>query len=84
MALSFALAKEGIATGKLETEARVRLEQDGDGFTASRSDLSVSADVPDIDEARLREMAEQAKANCLISKLLNAEMSLEVTVGQPA
>ena len=84
MALSFALAKEGIATGKLETEARVRLDQDGDSFKVSRSDLSLSADVPDIEEARLRELAEQAKANCPISKLLNAEMSLEVKVGQPA
>lgn len=84
MALSFALAKEGIATCKLETEARVRLDQDGDSFKVSRSDLSLSADVPDIEEARLRELAEQAKANCPISKLLNAEMSLEVKVGQPA
>jgi len=84
MALSFALAKEGVMKGKLETEAKVRLDQDGDSFTESRSDLSLSTDVPDIDESRLRELAEQAKANCPISKLLKAEMSLDVRVGQPA
>lgn len=80
----FALAKAGVSKGKLETEARVRLDQDGDSFKVSRSDLSLSADVPDIEESRLRELAEQAKANCPISKLLDAEMSLDVRVGQPA
>lgn len=81
MALSFALAKAGIEDGTLETTARVKLEQDGDGFKVSRSDLELKANVPGIEEARLRELAEGAKANCPISKLLNAEMSLEVSVG---
>jgi osmotically inducible protein OsmC len=80
MALSFALAKEGITDGTLETTAKVKLDQDGDGFKVSRSDLSLTASVPGIEEARLRELAEGAKAGCPISKLLNAEMSLDVTV----
>ena len=83
MALSFAVAKEGITEGTLETEARVKLDQDGDGFKISRSDLTLTADVP-LDEARLRELAEQAKANCPVSKLLNAEMTLEVRASQTA
>jgi osmotically inducible protein OsmC len=78
MALSFALAKEGLDDGTLETTARVRLDKDGDGFKVSRSDLSLMATVPGIDEARFREVAEGAKANCPISKLLNAEISLEI------
>ena len=82
MALSFALAKVGITDGTLETEARVKLDKDGDGFKVSRSDLTLSANVA-LDEARLRELAEDAKKNCPISKLLNAEMSLEVRA-QPA
>jgi osmotically inducible protein OsmC len=80
MALSFALAKEGIETGSLETTARVRLDQDGEGFKVSRSDLELTAAVPGIEEERLRAIAEDAKTNCPISKLLNAEMTLEVTV----
>ena len=32
MALSFALAKEGVTDGTLETQARVKLDKDGDGF----------------------------------------------------
>ena len=84
MALSFELAKAGVEDGTLETEARVKLEQDGAGFTVTRSDLRLRASVPGIEEARLRELAEGAKANCPISKLLNAEMELEVEVAAGA
>ena len=80
MALSFALAGEGVNDGTLETTARVILEKDGDGFRVTRSDLQLTASIPGIEEARLRKLAEGAKANCPISKLLNAEMKLDVTV----
>ena len=83
MALSFGLAKEGVTEGTLETEARVKLEKDGEGFSVTRSDLTLAADVP-LDEARLRELAEDAKKNCPISKLLNAEMDLEIRARQAA
>jgi osmotically inducible protein OsmC len=78
MALSFALANKGIEQGTLETVARVQLDQDGQGFRVSRSDLALTADVPGLDDAELRTLAEVAKANCPISKLLNAEMNLEI------
>jgi osmotically inducible protein OsmC len=84
MALSFALAKEGVAGGRLETTARVTLEQEGEGFTITRSDLQLTADVPGIDEQRLRRLAEDAKKNCPVSKLLRAEMALTVNVGAGA
>ena len=78
------LAKEGITNARLETTARVKLEQDGDGFTVTRSDLALTADVPDLDEQRLRALAEEAEKNCPISKLLKAEIGLTVTVGAGA
>jgi osmotically inducible protein OsmC len=78
MALAFALAKEGLADGTLETTARVKLEKEGDGFAVTRSDLALEATVPGIDEARFREVAEGAKAGCPISKLLRAEIGLEI------
>lgn len=80
MALSFALAKEGLTDGTLETQARVKLDKEGDGFKVSRSDLSLTATVPGIDEPRFRQLAEGAKANCPISKLLNAEIGFEFTL----
>jgi osmotically inducible protein OsmC len=84
MALSFALAKEGVTDAQLETTARVKLEQEGDGFTVTRSDLQLTAEVPDFDEGKLRSLAEEAKKNCPISKLLKAEMELTVTIGAAA
>ena len=84
MALSFALAKQGITDARLTTTARVKLEQDGAGFKISRSDLELTAEVPDIDEDRLRLLADDAKKNCPVSKLLNADMNLSVTIGSAA
>ena len=80
MALSFALAGAGHNEGNLQTEAKVKLDQDGAGFKVSRSDLRLTASVPGIEEAELRRLAEEAKQNCPISKVLNAEMTLDVTV----
>ena len=77
MALSFALAKEGLSEGSLETTAKVKLDKEGEGFKVSRSDLSLKARVEGIDEARFDEVAQGAKANCPISKLLNAEIGFD-------
>ena len=77
MALSFALAKEGFTDGTLETTARVKIDKEGEGFRVTRSDLSLEARVPGIDEERFAALAQDAKANCPISKLFNAEMTLE-------
>lgn len=84
MALSFKLAGEGINDGSLETTARVKLDKEGEGFRVSRSDLELTASVPGIEEERLRALAEDAKANCPISKLLNADMGLEINVRESA
>ena len=77
MALSFALAKEGLIGGTLETTAKVELEKDGEGFKVTRSDLVLEARIDGLDERRFAEIAQAAKANCPISKLLNAEITLE-------
>jgi osmotically inducible protein OsmC len=84
MALSFALAKEGVTDGTLETKASTTIEQEGDSFRITRSDLDLNAEVPGIEEDRLRQLAEDAKANCPVSKLLNAEMKLTVRTEAPA
>ena len=81
MALSFALARAGHADGELETEAKVSLDKDGDGFKVSKSALSLKAKIAGIDEAEFGRIADDAKTNCPISKLLNAEVTLEKTLG---
>lgn len=80
MALSFALAREGFEDGTLETVAKVKLEQDGGGFTITRSDLVLTARVPGIDDAKFQEIAKGAKEQCPLSKLMNAEITLEATL----
>jgi len=77
MALSFALAREGFEAGTLETSAKVSLDKEGDGFAITRSDLTLEARIDGIDEARFGEIARTAKENCPVSKLLNAEITLD-------
>jgi osmotically inducible protein OsmC len=76
MALSFALARAGFSGGTLETSAKVTLEKQGDGFTITRSDLDLSATIDGIDADQFAEIAADAKANCPVSKVLNAEITL--------
>lgn len=80
MALSFALAGAGFTDGELETVAKVSLDKDGAGFKVTRSALTLTAKVPGIDADRFAAIADDAKANCPISKLLNAEVTLERTL----
>ena len=80
MALSFALARAGFSEGSLETTAAVKLEQQGDGFAVTRSDLTLKAEVPSISPEQFDELAAGAKANCPISKLLKAEITLSHTL----
>ena len=80
MALSFALAKEGFTDGTLETSAKITLDQDGAGFAITKSELDLKASVPGIDPDKFAEIAADAKANCPVSKVLNAEVSLTHTL----
>jgi len=80
MALSFALEGEGYKEGQLQTEAAVSLDKDGDGFTVTKSALTLEAEVADIEANEFERIAQTAKANCPISKLLDTEITLEYTL----
>jgi osmotically inducible protein OsmC len=80
MALSFALAQAGFSDGTLETKAAITLVQDGDGFTITKSDLTLTASVPGISADQFTALAEGAEKNCPISKLLKAEITLTHTL----
>ncbi|MCW8108798.1 OsmC family protein [Alteromonas ponticola] len=77
MALSFALAEAGYERGKVNVDAAVTLEKDGDGFSVTQSALVLNAKVDGMDEKEFETVANDAKDNCPISKLLNAEVTLE-------
>ncbi len=72
MAFSFACEKAGFATKTVDTTASVRLAKDGDGFKIDRIALTMEAEVPNLDEAKFKELAEGAKKNCPLSKALAA------------
>jgi osmotically inducible protein OsmC len=76
MALSFALAEAGFSAGTLETSAKVTLVQADGGFTITRSDLDLTATIDGIAADQFEQIAAGAKANCPVSKLLNAEITL--------
>jgi lipoyl-dependent peroxiredoxin len=80
MATSFALAKAGHADGTLDTRCTVTLDKDGDGFAVTRSALSLTASIPGISAEDFARIADEAKAGCPISKLLNCEITLEKTL----
>src|SRR5471030_3193047 len=77
MALAFQLQQGGYEPTELATEAAVTLEQQGQGFTITKSALTLTASVPGLDEATFKQMAEGAEKNCPISKVLNAEITLD-------
>ncbi|MEE4454991.1 OsmC family protein [Novosphingobium resinovorum] len=81
MATSFALAKAGHAEGTLDTRCTVTLDKDGDGFAVTRSALTLTASIPGITPEDFARIADEAKAGCPISKLLNCEVTLEKSLG---
>jgi osmotically inducible protein OsmC len=77
MALSLILGEAGLTAEKMETNAVVTLEQKDGGFAITASKLTLRAKIPGADDAQFQELAGKAKANCPVSKLLNAEISLD-------
>jgi osmotically inducible protein OsmC len=76
MALSLGLGNAGFTAESIQTEAAVRLEKVGDGFAITHSDLVCVAKIPNIDDRTFQQIAEQTKAGCPVSKVLNAKISL--------
>jgi osmotically inducible protein OsmC len=84
MAFSFACDKAGFATSTIDTQARVQLSAQGDGFVIDRIALRMNAVVPGLDGARFQEIAASAKRDCPLSKALAGvpEISLVATLEQ--
>ncbi len=80
MALAFQLQAAGLTATELNTEAAVSLDQDGAGFTITKSALTLRAKIPGIDKAKFDELAHAAELNCPVSKLMKAEITLDATL----
>jgi osmotically inducible protein OsmC len=77
MALAFQLQAAGFTPTELTTEAAVSLDPEGQGFRISRSALTLHANVPNLDQATFARLAEAAEKNCPVSKVLNAQITLD-------
>lgn len=76
MQLSFLLSETGFVPEDLNTEAKVSFE---DG-TITLIQLTLNGKVPGITEEDFQKAAQKAKEICPISKLLNTEITLSVTL----
>ena len=80
MALAFQLQAAGFTPTELSTEAAVTLDPEGEGFRITSSALTLHAKVPGIDQAKFNELAAEAEKNCPVSKVLNANITLDASL----
>jgi osmotically inducible protein OsmC len=76
MALSGQLGNAGLTAERISTLASVTLEKTEAGFTVTAVHLEVKAKVPGADQQAFEAAANNAKAGCPISRLLNAEITM--------
>jgi osmotically inducible protein OsmC len=76
MALSAELGKVNLTAEVLTTTAVVVLEKDAGGWSITESQLDLVAKVPGASQEAFRVAADSAKANCPLSKLLKAKITL--------
>ena len=80
MAFSMLLGEENFTPDSIDTKATVTLEKQSDGFAVTAVHLEMNARIPAIDQVKFEEIAGKAKVGCPISKLLNAEITLDATL----
>ena len=79
MAFSKGLADAGFTPTSVETTAKVHLDKTDAGMTVTRIELDAVGEVPGIDEAEFAKLAEAAKENCPISRLLSPGAAISLT-----
>jgi osmotically inducible protein OsmC len=76
MATSAQLGERGITAESIDASAAVTMEN----LSITKSALTVTIKAPGADKAAVEEAANAAKAGCPISKVLNAEITLDLSV----
>lgn len=74
MAFSLGLSNAGFTPESIETSCTITLEN----LTITSSHLKVKANVPGIDQESLNRIANDAKSNCPVSRVLNLEITMEL------
>ena len=77
MTMAFVLQSAGLTPTQLDVEAAVTIEPEGEGFRISKSALTLRAQVPNLDQVAFAQMVSGAEKNCPVSKVLNAEITMD-------
>jgi osmotically inducible protein OsmC len=80
MALAFKLAGAGHPPERLETKADLSIVQEDGGWRINAVTLNLKAKVPGLTRDEFQQLAEEAKATCPVSKVLNAEITLKAAL----
>ncbi|MGE0536756.1 MAG: OsmC family protein [Pirellulales bacterium] len=77
MALSLILSGANLTADEMNTSAEVTLDQVDGAWAITAVHLTLTAKIPGADQATFEQLAGQAKANCPVSKLLKANITLD-------
>jgi lipoyl-dependent peroxiredoxin len=80
MALAFILGSRRTPPDEIRTAAELSFERDGPGWSVTGVHLSVVARVPGLTSEDFREAAQLAKATCLVSRLLNTNITMDASL----
>jgi lipoyl-dependent peroxiredoxin len=80
MALSLILGEAKLTAERMETSAKVTLEQVEGGFAITAVHLTLKAKIPGADQATFEKLTGMAKAGCPVSKLLKTEITLDASL----
>ncbi|MFV3128598.1 OsmC family protein [Niveispirillum sp. KHB5.9] len=81
MQLSFLLTAANFPPDELKTGAVLIMESEGGGWKIAAVELTLVAKIPGISADKFQEIAAQAKSMCPVSKVLNAEIRLNASLG---
>lgn len=80
MALSAVLGEHGMTAEELSATSAVTVVAVEGGFAITKAHLTLRARIPGADAEAFRKAAEGAKAGCPVSKVLNAEITLDAAL----
>ncbi len=82
MALSAQLGAANFIPDSINTTANLKMEKLDAGWAITAIHLDVNAKVPNADDAAFQKAAENAKAGCPVSKVLNAKITMSARLEQ--
>jgi osmotically inducible protein OsmC len=80
MAFAFMLGGEGFSPDEINTTATLNMENKDSAWTVTGIDLDVKAKIKEINNTKFQEIANNAKKNCPISRLLNTNITMTASL----